>query len=136
MESGRMRLRSNPQRKRSIGRVRHVVFKGNQYTEPYPTPKLLNAKKRSAEESAIYEKSASTLKLQTQTCDFEAGPAQYRLIDFSIFLPFLQENLKCNCGGKINIVESSVGGLGFMVNIEWDLCESSPSITSSKKNRT
>ncbi|CAB0040890.1 unnamed protein product [Trichogramma brassicae] len=40
----KMRLRSNPQRKRSIGRV------------------------RSAEESAIYEKSASTSKLQTQTC--------------------------------------------------------------------
>ncbi|KAL7296802.1 hypothetical protein TKK_0010201 [Trichogramma kaykai] len=133
MEPESKRLRSNPQGKNSIGKVRNKIFKGNQHTKAPETQQVLNAQLRSVTEAKIYSNSASRSKLQTPTINFEASSTQNRIVDFSLLLPFLEKNLLCKCGGKINFEESFVGGLGFCLSIKCDLCNNSPTTPSCKK---
>ncbi|KAL7292655.1 hypothetical protein TKK_0013781 [Trichogramma kaykai] len=133
MEPKRKRLRSNPEIENSTGRSRKLCFKGNQHTEALETPRLENAKKRSAAEAKSLFQSASASKLQTSSETHEPGLSQYRLIDISLFLPFLTENISCKCGGKVSFEESQGGGLGFALSVNCEKCLKSSKVSSCKK---
>lgn len=136
MEPAKKRLRCHPERKRSIGRKRNIIFKGNQFKPPPATIKLENAKLRSETEEQTYKKSASTKKIKNSSLDdVEKSSAQYRLVDFSLLLPFLENNVYCKCGYQLKFSESETRGLGFMIDMECKnhKCSIATSVSSCKK---
>ncbi|KAL7296829.1 hypothetical protein TKK_0010226 [Trichogramma kaykai] len=126
--------RGNPGRKGSIGRKRNLVFKGNRYTPAPQNKKNIDAKARSSFEAAQLVKSASKSKLSSNQFHCEVSPAQYRLVDLSLLLPFLQKNLFCQCGTKFVFDETSIRGFGFELKFECTnkKCQFSSSVLSSK----
>uniref|UniRef100_A0ABD2XQQ7 Uncharacterized protein n=1 Tax=Trichogramma kaykai TaxID=54128 RepID=A0ABD2XQQ7_9HYME len=92
----RKRLRSNPDLKNSIGRKRKLCFKGSQYMQAPSTDRVVNARRRSeAENNNPRLKAASRRKILPLSDEqSQAGSAQFRLVDFSLLLPFLHENLR------------------------------------------
>ncbi|KAL7296848.1 hypothetical protein TKK_0010242 [Trichogramma kaykai] len=105
------RLRSNPDLKNSIGKKERYVSKA------ISTRKLL-------------ELIGKILPLSDEQS--QAGSAQFRLVDFSLLLPFLQANLRCKCGSEVTFNETSIRGLGFTIELECENCSTSASVTSCK----
>ncbi|KAL7289538.1 hypothetical protein TKK_0016512 [Trichogramma kaykai] len=126
--------RGNPGKKGSTGRKRNIVFKGNRYTPAPQNQKNIDAKARSSFEATKLVKSASKSKLSSNQFDCEVSPAQYRLVDLSLLLPFLQKNVFCQCGAKFVFDETSIRGLGFELKFECTnkKCQFSSSVLSSK----